>query len=539
MLAKNEMGRRILKIFVGTLVFFSFFYVNVVITDPDLGWHVRVGQEIQRTGAAPRADTLTHTMPGYPWVDHEWLTDYLLGRAWGSNLWWLVVFVFSLLASVPFWFWIRRAPTLTHLWLTVLTALAVSSYLGIRPHVISFFFLFLVLEVLTRYFYGNESRLLRAGGVALPLLFFLWANLHGGFSSGLLLFALFLGIQCVQYFRGALRDTRRLRWGMALFFISLGATLINPYGLSLYKEVLGVLGSKETAAYILEWKSPLALGALLTPLLLGIFLALGALFYKQFSPYVFVPALVFCLAYLRSAKLGPAFFAVLLPFFHEAGTSVHSLLRTTWERRPPPLTIQKRLRVVGGMVFLSLFLLYGYALSTFRATNEYAPEDAVAFLRGEAERGVSLRLFNEYGWGGYLTLHAPELKVFIDGRMPHWVAEDGSSPMRDYVDVLMLSHEKEKQDRWKEIFKRRDITAVLIRQVKRPVLREEGWLDRALESAARSKVLNPILTRFVNREELREQEKSDLRTKLVTHGWRVSYEDAQAVILECEGMACY
>jgi hypothetical protein len=45
--------------------------------------------------------------------------------------------------------------------------------------------------------------------------------------------------------------------------------------------------------------------------------------------------------------------------------------------------------------------------------NSFFPQDAVEFLRLNTLAG---RLFHRYAWGGYLTFHLPERKVFIDGR---------------------------------------------------------------------------------------------------------------------------
>ncbi|MFH1856275.1 MAG: hypothetical protein ABH836_03465, partial [Candidatus Omnitrophota bacterium] len=53
--------------------------------DPDMGWHIRNGQDILRWGV-PHGDLFSYTMPGYPWVAHEWLTDvgfYLIYSHWG------------------------------------------------------------------------------------------------------------------------------------------------------------------------------------------------------------------------------------------------------------------------------------------------------------------------------------------------------------------------------------------------------------------------------------------------------------------------
>src|SRR5438876_91292 len=44
----------------------------------DTFWHLRAGGDIWRTGAIPRFDHYSHTFPGAPWPDHEWLSQALM-----------------------------------------------------------------------------------------------------------------------------------------------------------------------------------------------------------------------------------------------------------------------------------------------------------------------------------------------------------------------------------------------------------------------------------------------------------------------------
>ena len=41
------------------------------VRDPDLWWHLSAGRFLRETLAIPRADWLSHTMAGKPWVDFE------------------------------------------------------------------------------------------------------------------------------------------------------------------------------------------------------------------------------------------------------------------------------------------------------------------------------------------------------------------------------------------------------------------------------------------------------------------------------------
>src|SRR5690348_14931810 len=46
--------------------------------DSDTGWHIRTGELVLQTRAAPRLDPFSHTMPGQRWFAWEWLTEALM-----------------------------------------------------------------------------------------------------------------------------------------------------------------------------------------------------------------------------------------------------------------------------------------------------------------------------------------------------------------------------------------------------------------------------------------------------------------------------
>ena len=49
------------------------------LADPDIGWHIRTGEQILATHSLPRTDPFSSTMHGQPWFAWEWLYDILLG----------------------------------------------------------------------------------------------------------------------------------------------------------------------------------------------------------------------------------------------------------------------------------------------------------------------------------------------------------------------------------------------------------------------------------------------------------------------------
>ena len=61
--------------------------------DGDTFSHLATGEWIVAHGAAPRADPFSHSMPGAPWVAHEWLSEVLLALAFRLGGWGGVVLV--------------------------------------------------------------------------------------------------------------------------------------------------------------------------------------------------------------------------------------------------------------------------------------------------------------------------------------------------------------------------------------------------------------------------------------------------------------
>jgi hypothetical protein len=63
-------------------IFFYFLVFGIILKnsfsylDPDLGWHLKVGEEIASTGKIPHLNNYNYTFTG-KWVDHEWLINLI------------------------------------------------------------------------------------------------------------------------------------------------------------------------------------------------------------------------------------------------------------------------------------------------------------------------------------------------------------------------------------------------------------------------------------------------------------------------------
>jgi len=78
------------------------------------------------------------------------------------------------------------------------------------------------------------------------------------------------------------------------------------------------------------------------------------------------------------------------------------------------------------------------------------PVEGTEFIR---QRYPEARMFNSYGWGGYLiNALYPQQRVFIDGRPDMY----GDALVEEYVDVVSI------QSGWQDILDKYDVDLVII-----------------------------------------------------------------------------
>lgn len=237
--------------------FYSFQYLHYT----DVWSHVHYGRVIWVTGAIPATEPLMRLSAGMPFVDTAWgsqVIAWLMQRTFGG-------------AGLQF----LHAACITLALLLVVKTVRERTRSGLAAFVA--FALFLALNwfdnMVTRpqlagvaCYCGLLSLLLArwspVNWVLVPALFMAWANLHGSFIVGLgLCVAATLGRAVdVAWRQGRLRPafsdrpTRRLLVLTQLAFL---ATLANPYGPSLYNEVLA-FSRYSPLADLTEWQ-PLTL----------------------------------------------------------------------------------------------------------------------------------------------------------------------------------------------------------------------------------------------------------------------------------------
>src|SRR3989344_4659607 len=120
------------------VIFFIFlvligFLATYKTLDPDFPWHLKTGQLILERGV-PYQDWYSYTMPRFPWIDHEWLTDIFIYKTYSIFGFYFLLFFF--LALYAFSFFIvgqHRHHFWSFIFPIIIGYLATLSFLGIRP----------------------------------------------------------------------------------------------------------------------------------------------------------------------------------------------------------------------------------------------------------------------------------------------------------------------------------------------------------------------------------------------------------------------
>jgi hypothetical protein len=159
--------------------------------DGDLGRHLTIGKFILDTRWIPTRDVFSHTMGGEDLTPHEWVAQVvfaLMERWLGlAGVVWLCALMIALTAILIFQLsWERSGGWLTSIFVTLLTMAASSLHWLTRPHLFTFFFLAVWLKGLEDLFQGK-----RYGRIFLPLLMLVWANTHGAFLAGFVVWVVY------------------------------------------------------------------------------------------------------------------------------------------------------------------------------------------------------------------------------------------------------------------------------------------------------------------------------------------------------------
>jgi len=427
------------------------------VEDPDFWWHLRTGRWIVEHAALPSHDLYTFTVPSHIWIDHEYLTEILMWLGYRIGGTFVVALGFGALTFAGFCLIWRTADVARRPYLIAGLGLALGGIAGgpiwgPRAQMVTFFFSCLELLWLRWYMRGSSRAI-----YWFPFVMALWANLHGGWAVGFAFLGVALLTEAVGWVLdrepGHLMRLRRLGLISLASAVAVGAT---PHGVALYLYPLKTLSSGAQQSLIVEWFSPNFHLNSMRPLELMIFLLIIAFALRRPSTYDLLLALATLGLALESVRHIALFVAATTPILIDHWSGIWNEHRRP-NRLRPIATVRPWMAgvTIAGLLLIALTSgasMARGALAQNRMLAQSFPVGAANWLA--AHPGVGTRMFNEYGWGGYLIFRlypAPQRRVYIFGE-----AELMGDPMLlEYEDVQTVRSD------WLSVLDRRRIDYVV------------------------------------------------------------------------------
>ena len=384
----------------------------------DLWWHLASGRWICQYRTLSFRDPWSFTQHGQPWLSHEWFSDVIFhgwSRWFGSEslVWWKWSVLVG--AFVALFLTLRKITgSSLAAYLAALAAIAVGApFFDIRPQLYSLLGFALLLRIALL---PSRHRWL------LPVGFFFWVNLHGGFFFGLLV------LTTIFVLARILGEGKRN--DLPLWLACLAVCLVNPNGPDAYVFSLHyAIHPKSPYLRVGEWKPLWDVGGIRDALfypVIAIFVLSSAIAFiarlQRKNPRLTYTALALGLLTLAMSLKSRRF----IPLFGIAQSLTLAPVLALGVERARQLFARRFaerarfLRVLPPAVALvaSSILLWPYPLSSraflFLTSQDGFPVEALTFVETNRLTG---KVFSFYEWGGYVDLRTDgKLQVFIDGR---------------------------------------------------------------------------------------------------------------------------
>jgi hypothetical protein len=440
--------------------------------DGDLGRHITIGDHILDSITIPRQDIFSHTMMGEPLTPHEWIAQTVFAlshRGLGLSG---TVLITGLIIAASFLLVFRESARrsssiLISLAVTILAAATASLHWLSRPHVFTFLFLAIWVSLHERIRCGKRTPIWIFGLVML-----LWANTHGAFISGFVIWGAYLGGELVESWQTKHWPVERLRAWALIGVLSFAVTLINPAGIHLWETSFGFVGNRYLVSHTQEYLPPYFHDSGTWPFLIMLTLTIFILALKK-GRLPFTHALLlsgWSAMALYSARNIPLFAIVVSPILSAMTAEVLSNVKG-WQKIETNI-LQTDQKLKGGLwigvsilsliVFLSMPAMQAY---NTHDTSAF-PVAAVDWLEENPPEG---NVFNHFPWGGYLLYRQwPDLLVFIDGQTDFY----GEALTREYEQVITLD------ENWEQILEKYQVNWMLIPEgsiLGDAVLKHTGW----------------------------------------------------------------
>jgi len=425
-------------------IIFSFLLYNSHnYLDADLGWHLAVGERILEERAVPNLDNYDYTLTGKAWVDHEWLLN--LATHWlfdnfgyvGVNIFFSLVVVLALIIlniyTQKYFFTGRRLFLIMAF--QFFGVLAMAPHLGARMQVITLLNLSVLLLIMRHYDHTKDFRAL----FWLWPLFCFWANVHAGFLIGIFVLFFWLGIKVIETM---IKKIKIFSWveffsplsakELLVFFIfslvAVAFTLLNPYGSELYSFLTSYTNDFYLKT-IEEWMPSYAMpiqykqiiyAAIVVAMLIVFFSDLARDIKKKnlkLDSWHLGLTLFFLVLAINSKRHFPLFFVASFSWL--IATMGRDVVLSENSSRYFKDNRVLKIFILPIFLLVALNFLFNtrYIQDPFFWFCGDYPCGAVRYIKSNPTL-LDKKIFNNYGWGGYLIYVWPEKKLFIDGRLP-------------------------------------------------------------------------------------------------------------------------
>jgi hypothetical protein len=406
--------------------------------DADLGWHLKYGEYFFKTGEVLKTNIHSTEMAGYYWPNTGWLNDvatYAIYN-WGGFLG--LTLASAAVLTLTFFFF-GKAYNLDFYSKAIIFPLILIlekplNEMSYRGQQVSIMLLGILMFLLLRT--GIKKQL-----ILIPLLFALWINVHGQFILGLAVLFLYTGAKIFsslldeypdlnfEKFKGIIIEYKLY---LAVCALALAATLINPFGIDIYKTALSHF-QNEDLKRIIEY---LPFDNLSEPwwnqMAFGIFAFLGLLYiffsgeFKKQIPSITLLSILYALSWWVRRYAWSMYYLgipLLKPVAH--------FLKPDSPKNAYRAAVFLFIFYLASSVYIK-WPFFQFAQMNWQIYcdqyNNCSP-GSIEFIR---YNNLQSNLLTLYGWGGYMIWNYPEVKPSIDGRMHLWKDSSGYSAFSNY-----------------------------------------------------------------------------------------------------------
>ena len=423
------------------IVFWVFIGTGYAVWDADIWWHLRNAEYLFTYLKTPQIDLYSYTTNSHAWMNHEWLGEipyYLAWRAGGLMGIYAVSLSLLLVILLGIFYWAyKQSGNLKGAFVVSCFSvfLAVVSF-GPRTILFGYIYLLILLLLLARYRSTGQSPLW-----VIPPLFCLWINTHGSWLLGLIMFGIYVVSGLVEGSWGRVEAVRWTPQQSKRLLLTAGASVaalfVNPftYRLVFYPFDLA-FRQKLNIGNVEEWASVDfndARGKVVMILLAVVFL--GALFSRH----------TWRLEELLMAGFGLYTGLMHIRFLFLAAILLAPLLAKMLDFVPPyqpgidkpPLNAL----VIGVVLLIAIYRVPSRADLEKDVAVQF-PANALSYIKANA---LQNRVFNDYGWGGYLIFFSRDVKTFVDGRTDIF---EYTGVLKDYLDATQIRSPLEVLDKY-------------------------------------------------------------------------------------------